>query len=139
MSYTDTLCLGMAMVYSFFGITLAISMRDFWGTNSPGFSYWTVSDDSGQWFARAAGVWMTLITTSPWWANMPKDILARIYLPINIIFMGMFVQAAFYMDTTGPASNAVLPFSLWLTQLPIAAFFLIVNFLAVGEGKNKSS
>jgi len=39
-SQTDTLCLTMAAVYSFFGITLAISMRDFWGTNSPGFTYW---------------------------------------------------------------------------------------------------
>ena len=139
MTWTDTLCFGMAAVYSFFGVTLAISMRDFWGTNSPGFAYWTVADDSGQWFARAAGVWMTLVTTSPWWCGMPKDTLVRLYFPINAIFMGMFVQAAFYMDTTGPAPGNHLPFSMWLTQLPIAGFFLLANLLALGEGKSKSS
>jgi uncharacterized membrane protein YhaH (DUF805 family) len=43
--WTDTFCLSMASVYSFFGITLAISMRDFWGTNSPGLAYWYVPFD----------------------------------------------------------------------------------------------
>ena len=138
MSYTDTLCLVMACVYTFFGVTLAISMRDFWGTNSPGCSYWTVSDDSGQWFARAAGVWMTCVCSSPYWAGMPKDALVKLYLPINIIFMGMFVQASFFMDTTGPAANATLPINLWWTQLPIAAFCLFANFMALGEGKEKA-
>jgi hypothetical protein len=34
MTATDTLCLGMAVVYSFFGVTLAISPSTFWGPES---------------------------------------------------------------------------------------------------------
>ena len=140
MTATDTLCVGMAAVYSFFGVTLAISMRDFWGTNSPGFSYWTVSDDAAQWFARAVGVWMTAVTLSPWTCGMPRDVLVKLYLPCNISLFLMFVQAAFFMDTTGPREGNYVPFNMWITQLPIAAYFLYLNFKAVSEApKSKSS
>lgn len=89
MTWTDTLCLGMCAVYSFFGITLAISMRSFWGPDSPGFTYWNVGDASGEWFARALGIWMTAVTTSPYWAGMDKNVLAKIYIIINVLFVSI--------------------------------------------------
>ena len=42
MGSVDTLCVGMC-VYAFFGITLALSPRDFWGPESP-LCYWTEMD-----------------------------------------------------------------------------------------------
>ena len=88
-------------------------------------------DDSGVWFARAVGVWMTFLTSSPWWAGMDKNVLAKIYLPVNTIFMGLCTQAAFFLETTGPAEQNIIPFNMWWTQLPIAAFLLIKNIQAV--------
>ena len=35
MGATDNLCLGMALVYSFFGVTLAVSPKLCWGPDSP--------------------------------------------------------------------------------------------------------
>ena len=55
MTHTDNLCLGMAAVYSFFGITLAVAPKLCWGPESP-LSYWTEMDESGVWFGRALGV-----------------------------------------------------------------------------------
>ena len=54
MGYADKLCLGMASIYSFFGVTLLINPAFFWGPESK-LSYWTVMDDSGVWFGRALG------------------------------------------------------------------------------------
>ena len=59
---TNNLCFGMAAVYSFFGITLAVAPKLCWGPESP-LSYWTKMDESGVWFARAAGIWMTTIVS----------------------------------------------------------------------------
>jgi hypothetical protein len=64
---------------------------------------------------------------------MDKSTLAKLYLPVNCVFMGMFAQAAFSLETTGPGKNAALPLNMWWTQLPIAATFLGMNFLAVNE------
>ena len=46
MAFSDHLCFGMAFVYSFFGVTLAISPYTFWGPESP-LCYWTVMDEVG--------------------------------------------------------------------------------------------
>ncbi len=127
----------MAIVYSFFGITLAVAPKFCWGPDSP-FSYWTVMDDSGVWFGRGMGIWMTLITCSPWYAGIEKAALVRPYLLINIVYYPMFLQSSFYLDTTGPGVNAMFPINLWLTQLPIGAFFIILNFLALKESKVRS-
>ena len=89
----------MASVYSFFGITLAISMKDFWGPNSPGLQYWSVADEPAQWFARGLGVWMTVMTLSPYLFDMPKSALVKPYLVSNVIFMGMFIEASFFLET----------------------------------------
>ena len=74
---------------------------------------------------------------------MPKDVLAKVYMPLNVIFMGMFLHASFVLETTGPAPGNILPFNLWWTQLPIAAFMLYANVQALGEcsadGGKKSS
>ena len=98
----------------------------------------TVSGDDGQWFARALGVYMTAVTLSPWWMEMPKELLAKLYLPINAIFMGMFIQASFFLETAKPPESNILPISMWWTQLPIAAFILYTNIRAVGEIESKS-
>jgi hypothetical protein len=135
--YTDILCLGMASVYSFFGITLAISMKDFWGPNSPGLQYWSVADEPAQWFARGLGVWMTVMTLSPYLFDMPKSALVKPYLVSNVIFMGMFIEASFFLETTKNPPSNILPVNMWWTQLPIAAFFLFANVMALGEGKTK--
>ena len=126
----DTLMVGMAACYSFFGITLCVAPYTCWGPESP-LSYWTVMDDSGVFFGRAVGCWMTVVTLSPWYAGVPKAALAKVYLPANIFLMGLFTYVAFYLKTTGPGKNALLPFNMWYTQLPIAAFFLVVNIVAV--------
>ena len=80
---------------------------------------------------------MTAVTLSPWTVGMNKATLAKMYLPINCIFLGMFAQASFAMETTGPGKNAAFPINMWWTQLPIAAAFLGMNFLAIGEDTKK--
>eukprot|EP00948_MAST-09A_sp_MAST-9A-sp1_P001731 g1731.t1 len=134
-SSTNMLINGMAGVYSFFGLTLAVAPRQFWGPESP-MAYWTVMDESGEWFARAAGVWMTCVTLSPWLFGISKTNLAKLYLPVNLIFTGLFAQAAFMMKVTGPGKNAMLPdLNLWWTQVPISVVFLLLNLAAVSEGE----
>ena len=134
---TNHLCLGMCAVYSFFGVTLAISPEFFWGPDSVA-SYWTAMDESGVWFGRALGFFMTAITSSPYWAGMPKDVLAKVYLPCNAYFAALFLQASFLLKSTGPAPQNLLPFNMWWTQLPIAAAFLVMNVIAVGEKPSKA-
>ena len=80
---------------------------------------------------------MTAVTLSPWTVGMNKVTLAKMYLPINCLLMGLFAQAAFTLETSGPGKNAALPINMWWTQLPIAAAFLGMNFLAVGEDTKK--
>ena len=127
----SALCLGMAAIYSFFGVTLMVAPKTCWGPDSP-LSYWGVMDASGIWFGRAVGIWMTAVTLSPYYAGISKSTLAKVYLPINLATMVLFVQAAFYMPgVTGPGKNALLPFSLWLTQVPIAAVLTIMNLILV--------
>lgn len=101
----------MACIYSFFGSTLALAPATFWGPKSP-FCYWETMDESGIWFGRAVGVWMTALTTSPWWAGIDKTALAKVYLPCNAIFMLLFTQAAFFLKSTGPAPQNIVPFNM---------------------------
>jgi hypothetical protein len=90
-------------------------------------------------FGRALGVIMTCITCAPYYADMPKGPLVKAYLPCNIIWMAMFLQAAFMLESTGPGKNAMIPgLKLWYTQLPIQAVFVLLNFQAVSEAPTKS-
>ena len=86
------LCIGMACVYSLFGVTLAINPNYFWGPSSP-FCYWTEMDESGEWLGRALGIFMTAVTTSPWYAGINKAALVKVYLIPNIFWFGLFLQA----------------------------------------------
>lgn len=73
----DALCLGMAAVYSFFGVTLLVAPALCWGPASP-MSYWTVMDDSGIWFGRCVGLWMSAVTLSPYYAGISKLALCKV-------------------------------------------------------------
>lgn len=129
----DILCMGMAVIYTFFGITLLIAPDICWGPESY-FCYWTDMDDSGKWFGRATGVLMTSLFCSPYYADMPTDKLMKVYLPINLVYTALFIYAAFFLTTTGPGKNAVIPFSLWYPLIPISGIFLILNVLALMDG-----
>ena len=60
--------------------------------------------------------------------------MPKLYIVPNTIFMLLFIQASFLLDTTGPGPNAALPINMWWTQLPIAATFLAWNVQALQEG-----
>jgi hypothetical protein len=138
MGYAGILCAGMAIVYSFFGITLMISPDWFWGPESY-FSYWTAMDESGKWFGRTTGVLMTALFCSPYYAGTDKVKMMKVYLPINLMYTGLFVYAAFFMTTTGPGKNALIPLNLWIPMLPITAAFLILNLLALMDKPKKAA
>jgi hypothetical protein len=139
MAASDTLCILMVVVSGGFGITLAIGADVFYGPESP-LSYWTTMGPDGVWFGRAAGVWMTFVTTSPYWAGIPKDALCKVYLPINLIVAGLIAQAAFLMDNTGPGKNALLPtLNLWVPQVAISVAILLLNLAVVSSPKVKSN
>ena len=66
MAFSDHLCFGMAFVYSFFGVTLAISPYTFWGPESP-LCYWTVMDEVGPAPAPRAPQPCTALTVRAAW------------------------------------------------------------------------
>ena len=127
-----------AQVYAFFGITLALSPRDFWGPESP-FCYWSAMDASGQWFGRACGIFMAAVTLSPWTAGADKTVLAKTYLLPNIVYTILFIQAGFFMDVTGPGPNALVPgLNLWHPQIAIGLALTYLNVAALQESKAKA-
>ena len=127
----DNLILGH-LLYAFFGITLATFPIQCWGPDSV-FAYWTVWGDAGNFFGRALGIWMLVVTTSPWTISMDKAMLAKIYLPINLYITPLFAYVAMYVDTAGPGANALLPINLWWTQVPISVILLLINILVVKD------
>ena len=94
-------------------------------------------DTSGVWFGRCLGLWMSTVTMSPYTIGMPKSLMAKLYIVPNVFFMFLFVQASFFLETTGPGRNAVLPVNMWWTQLPVAATLLAWNVKALQEGGKK--
>jgi len=81
---------------------------------------------------------MTAISLSPWYAKVPKSALVKVYLVPNVAFTGLFAQASFYMASTGPGKNALLPdLNLWWTQLPISVVFTLLNVAALAEKPKK--
>ena len=127
----DNLILGM-LLYAFFGITLATFPITCWGPDSI-FSYWTTWGDAGEFFSRTLGIWMLAVTTSPWTIGMPKEMLAKIYLVVNIYVTPLFGYVALSLDTSGPGPNALVPINLWLPQLAISIAILALNILVVKD------
>ena len=120
------------LLYAFFGITLATFPITFWGPDSM-FSYWTAWGDAGMFFGRALGVWMLVVTTSPWTIGMPKELLAKLYLPINLYITPLFAYVAFSLDTSGPGPNAMVPVNLWVPQVAISVVLFVLNVLVVKD------
>mmetsp|Transcript_31088 Transcript_31088/g.54598 ORF Transcript_31088/g.54598 Transcript_31088/m.54598 type:complete len:135 (-) Transcript_31088:93-497(-) len=130
--YTDNLCAGMMFIYSFFGIALAISPRLFFGPDSK-FCYWTAMDEAGCWFGRAGGVLLAFSTTAPYWAGIQKKAMAKMFLPCNALFLLQFINAAFFMKSTGPCAHNILPMNMWLIQIPVGVVLLALNTYALKE------
>ena len=59
---------------------------------------------------------MTCLTCSPYYAGVSKAALCKVYLPMNTIYMVLFIYASFFLKTTGPGKNALLPINLWHTS-----------------------
>ena len=57
--------------------------------------------------------------------------LAKVALPVNILSVPMFYVAAAMIPTAMDSTNAVLPFNLWFTQIPLAASILALNIMAL--------
>jgi hypothetical protein len=127
----DNLILGH-LLYAFFGVTLATFPITCWGPDSM-FSYWTEWGDAGMFFGRALGIWMLVVTTSPWTVGMDKATLAKLYLPINLYITPLFAYVAMYIETSGPGPNALLPVNLWWPQVFISLALLVVNVLVVKD------
>jgi len=131
MSYTDKLYKSMACFYGFFGVTLLLAPEFFWGPKSY-FCYWTKMDDSGIWFARICGTYNLAVLGSPYYADVSKASLMKLFLPVNIVTFLLFVYAAKFLTVTGPGPNSLIKkFSLWVPMVPIAAAFLALNVLAL--------
>ena len=126
----DLFCKAMATVYGGFGVFLATIPETSFGGDSP-VSYWTSFGEAGIWFARFLGIIMVSIYTAPFWGDMPAAALAKATLPINILALPMFYMAAAKIPTASGAKNAILPFNLWWTQLPIAIGLLALNVMAL--------
>jgi hypothetical protein len=131
MSYTDKLYKAMACFYGFFGVTLLLAPKTFWGPKSY-FCYWTTMDDSGEWFARICGTYNLAVLGSPYYADISKASLMKVFLPVNIVTFLLFVYAAFFLTVTGPSKTALIPsLNLWKPMVPIGAAFLALNVLAL--------
>jgi len=126
----DAYCMALAGVYGGFGLFLTIAPETCFGGSSP-VSYWTEFGEAGVWFARALGITMLSLYTSPMWAGMPTDVLTKVALPIGIVSFGLFYQAAAILPTASGAKNAFLPFNLWWTQVVLQAGLVVANVLAL--------
>lgn len=127
----ELFCNMMTAVYGGFGVCLGtLGVDTFFGPNSP-VSYFTECGDCGIFFARMLGATMTLLFSSPMWAGVPADALAKAILPLNVYFLANFVYAAAFCPTTKDSKNAVLPFNLWWTQVAIGAGLLLANKMVV--------
>ena len=99
--------------------------------SAPAISAGTTFGEAGVWFARFLGIVMVSIYTSPFWGGMPADALAKATLPINVLALPMFYMAAAVVPSASGSKNAILPFNLWWTQIPIAIGLLAANVMAL--------
>ena len=82
---------------------------------------------------RGLGAWMFVASTSPWWAGMDKNTLCKLYLILDIYFTPLFAYCAFYLDTTGPGPNAIVPINLWIPQIGISVIYVVLTYLAIKD------
>ena len=128
MDLTPTLlCKMMTAVYGGFGVILgSVGPGLAFGPKSP-VSYFTEVGDAAEFFAHALGALMTLVYSSPFWAGVDAAALAKVMLPANVYFLGLFIYCATTLPAAKDSTNAILPFNLWWTQVAIGAVMLYVN------------
>jgi hypothetical protein len=68
-------------------------------------------------------------------AGLGSAKLAKMAMPMNMLFLSYFVKAAFFMESIGPGHNALLPVNLWVFQIPIGTVFLLWNINILLRGR----
>lgn len=124
----------MAM-YGFFSVGMISDAKVFYGADSP-LCYFTVFDVSAEWFAKSCGTIIFFLIMSPFFAGVSYETYARISLPINLLQVPVFIQAAFYTTTTGPdgcTSPYAMPFNMFVPQMGIGVALLVWNVMALKE------
>ena len=82
---------------------------------------------------------MTSTVLGPFVFGIDPEALCKQYLMWNILSVPFFVQGAFFEDDSGPCPDSLLPVNLWISQVGIAAVFIILNILVVKDIKTKGS
>ena len=102
----------MAAVYGGFGITMFPMVNFFYGPESP-LAYFTETSEFQTFFAPS---WTPLYHNHarPFAFGVPYEAACKQYLVWNVLSLPMFVQAAYYLETSGPGANAVLPVNMWI-------------------------
>ena len=75
----------------------------------------------------------------PFVFGIDPSALCKPYLMWNVLSVPFFVQGAFFEDDSGPCPDSLLPVNLWISQVGIAAVFIILNILVVKDIKTKGS
>ena len=129
------ICAFVALLYGFFGVTCLIAPHFLWGPESL-FAYWEEMDESGTWFCRMMANAMLWMVLGPFVFGVDMVKACQVYLVWGALGLVLFVQAAFFLDTSGPGHNALLPLSLWNALgdswnhwVTIPATFVIAFFL----------
>ena len=118
------ICAFVALLYGFFGVTCLIAPHFFWGPDSV-LSYWEEMDESGTWFCRMMANAMLWMVLGPFVFGVDMVKACQVYLVWGALGLVLFVQAAFFLDTSGPGHNALLPLSLWVPQVAIQVGLLL--------------
>ena len=135
-----TFCIMMAAVYGFFGVTLFAAPNFFWGPDSiVKMCYFESTCYQGSFFGHALGLFMTSTVLGPFVFGIDPEALCKQYLMWNVLSVPFFVQGAFFEDDSGPCPDSLLPVNLWISQVGIAAVFIILNILVVKDIKSKGS
>ena len=114
----QTFCTLMAAVYGGFGITMFPMVNFFYCPESP-LAYFTETSEFQTFFGRAVGLLFIMTTLGPFAFGVPYEAACKQYLVWNVLSLPMFVQAAYYLETSGPGANAVLPVNMWIPQIAI--------------------
>ena len=125
-----TFCTAMAAVYGSFGLTMFPGVNFFYGPESP-IAYFTETSEFQTFFGRNVGLLFIMVVLGPFVFGVPYEAACKQYLVWNILSLPLIVQAAFYLETSGPGVNAVLPVNMWVPQVAIGVVMLVLNVLVV--------